>query len=347
MKYFQVPRTELSISKICLGTMTFGGQNTEAQAHEQMDYALDQGINFFDTAELYAFPSSPKVQGLTEKYIGSWFTKHQNRHKIILASKVASRGEISQHIREDIRLNKAHIDQAVYGSLKRLQTDYIDLYQVHWPERPTNFFGKLGYQYPNEDSQTTPIFETLEALQTHVKAGRVRYIGVSNETPWGVSEYLRLSEKYSLPRIISIQNPYNLLNRSYEIGLAEFTKNEDVGLLAYSPLGFGILSGKYLNGQSPQGSRLNLYGHKYKRYSNAQAVAATDAYVELAQKHQLNPAQMALAFVNQQPFIFSNIIGATQMEQLKTNVESIYLTLTEEVLREIEAIHKQYPFPAP
>lgn len=347
MKYFQIPHTDLSVSKICLGTMTFGGQNTEAKAHEQMDYALSQGVNFFDTAELYAVPPCAETQGLTEKYIGSWFAKTGNRKKVILASKVASRGDFCKHIRDDMRLNKHHIDIAVEESLKRLQTDYIDLYQLHWPERPTNFFGKLGYQYPDEEENITPIYETLDALAAHIKAGRIRYIGLSNETAWGVHQFLKMSEQHNLPRVVTIQNPYSLLNRSFEVGLAEFTKNEGIGLLPYSPLGFGVLSGKYLNGQLPEGSRLKLFGDRYGRYSNPQAVAATEKYVALAQKNNLDPAQMALAYINQQPFVYSNIIGATKMAQLKTNIDSINITLSDEVLNEIELIHKEFPYPAP
>jgi len=347
MEYSLLGNTDLKVSRLCLGTMTWGEQNTEAEAHEQLDYALEQGINFIDTAEMYAVPPRPETYGLTETYIGTWLKKRQNRDKVILATKVAGPGKIAQHVRGGPCLDRDNIRQAIEASLRRLQTDYIDLYQVHWPERQTNFFGKLGYTY-HEDEHKTPIVETLFALGELVKEGKVRYVGVSNETPWGVMTYLRTAEQgSSFPRIVSIQNPYSLLNRIYEIGLAELSHRENVGLLAYSPLAFGVLSGKYLNGARPAGARLTLFTRFDRYIKDEYAVQATKAYVQLAQKYGLDPAQMALAYVNSRPFLTSNIIGATTMEQLKADIASIDLTLDGEILEAIEAIHQQHPNPCP
>ncbi|MCE2570799.1 NADP(H)-dependent aldo-keto reductase [Motilimonas eburnea] len=346
MKYHKIPHSALEVSKICLGTMTWGEQNSEQQAHQQLDFALAHGVNFIDTAEMYPVPPKPDTQGLTEKYIGTWLAKTGQREKIILASKVAgpSSGR-GVNIRPNMALDRRNIHLAVDESLARLQTDYIDLYQMHWPERQTNFFGQLNYQYASEETYT-PVVETLEALQELVKAGKIRYIGISNETPWGMSQYLRLAEKHNLPRIVTIQNPYNLLNRTFEQGLAEFAQREGVELLAYSPLGFGVLSGKYLDGQRPANARLSLF-ERFQRYTNPQAEAATQAYVELAKTHQLDPSQMALAFVNQQPFVASNIIGATDMTQLASNIASVDLQLTDEVMSTINHLFQQYPNPCP
>ncbi|TXR53420.1 NADP(H)-dependent aldo-keto reductase [Reinekea thalattae] len=343
MEYRLLGRTDIKVSKICLGTMTFGEQNTESEAHEQMDYAIAHGVNFFDAAEMYPVPPKPETQGLTEQYIGSWFAKTGNRDKVIMATKVASNG--MDHIRPNADLRAAEIIEAAEKSLKRLQTDYIDLYQLHWPSRPTNFFGQLGFSYPAKDTGV-PIEETLEACTRLVQSGKVRHIGVSNETPWGVSEYLRLSRESDLTRIASIQNPYNLLNRTFEIGLGEFAKEEQVGLLAYSPLGMGILTGKYRHGARPANARLTIFT-RFQRYMTELADQMTEQYLQLAEKHQLNPAQMALAFVNDRPFVTSNIIGATSVEQLKTNIDSAYLTLNEEVLKDIEALHAAQPNPCP
>ena len=346
MKYNLLGNTDVEVSRICLGTMTWGEQNTEAEAHEQLDYALSRGINFIDTAEMYSVPPCPETYGLTETYIGTWLKKRQNRDKIILATKVAGPGEIVSHVRGGPRLNRDNIRQAVKDSLQRLQTDYIDLYQVHWPDRNTNYFGQQGYIH-NENEDNIPIEETLEALGELVKEGKIRYVGVSNETPWGVMSYLKLAEQRDLPRIVSIQNPYNLLNKTYEVGLAEISHREQVGLLAYSPLAFGMLSGKYLNGAWPAGARLTLF-KRFDRYiKNEYGVKATQAYVQLAQKHRLDPAQMALAYVNRRSFLTSNIIGATTMQQLKTNIASIDLELDEQVLEVIETIHQQHPNPCP
>jgi len=346
MEYRELGNTGTDVSVICLGTMTYGGQNTEAEAFEQMDYALAEGVNFFDTAELYSIPAKAETYGRTEEIIGNWFEARNNRDKVVLASKIAGPGEgWVDHIREGkTRFTREHIEAALNASLQRLKTDYIDLYQLHWPERKTNFFGPLGY-FPEVDSYT-PMEEILEVLATQVKAGKIRYIGLSNETPWGVMRFLSNAEKLDLPSIVSVQNPYNLLNRSYDVGLAEISWREQCGLLAYSPLGFGVLSGKYLHGNLPAKARLTLYPD-YTRYSNPQAISATQQYAELAQAHDLNPAQMALAYVNTRPFLTSTIIGATSMEQLRSNIGSIEVHLSDETLGEIEAIHTRYPNPSP
>ncbi len=346
MKYSILGNTDLKVSRICLGTMTWGEQNTEAEAHKQLDYALSQGVNFIDTAEIYPVPPKMETYGFTETYIGSWLKKRQDRDKIILATKVAGPGEISSHVRGGPRLNRDNIRLAVEGSLQRLQTDYIDLYQVHWPDRNTNFFGQLGYIH-NDSEESTAIEETLDALGELVKAGKIRYVGVSNESPWGVMSYLKFAAECDLPKIVSIQNPYNFLNRTYEVGLAEISHREKVGLLAYSPLAFGVLSGKYQGGAHPVGARLTLF-ERFDRYiKNEAALKATEAYVQLAKKYALEPAQMALAYVNSRSFLTSNIIGATTMEQLKADIASIDLELEDEVLEAIEAIHKQHPNPCP
>jgi aryl-alcohol dehydrogenase-like predicted oxidoreductase len=325
--------------------MTWGQQNTEAQAHEQMDYALEQGINFFDAAEMYPVPPKAETYGRTEEYIGTWFAQKGQRDRVILATKAISRGDF-EYIRGGPTLSREQIKQACETSLKRLQTDYIDLYQLHWPDRRTNFFGALGFQAIDRDEQAVSIEESLSALNELVQEGKVRHIGVSNETPWGVAEYLRLSEQQGLPRIDSIQNPYNLLNRSFEVGLAEFSCREQVGLLAYSPLAFGMLAGKYLNGMKPDNARLTLF-ERFQRYNNDQGQAATQAYVQVARDHGLDPAQMALAYVTSRQFVTSNIIGATTMEQLKSNIDSESLTLSAAVLADIEAVHQRQPNPCP
>lgn len=346
MDYLPLGRTDLEVSRIGLGTMTFGQQNSEAEAHQQIDYALERGINFIDTAEMYPVPPMAETQGRTEAYIGSWLKQYGRRDQIILASKVTGPGEIFSYLRGgNLKHNRQHIEAALNDSLKRLNTDYLDLYQIHWPERSTNFFGKLGYQHA-ADEDTTPILETLQVLSELVRDGRVRHIGVSNESPWGVHEYLRQAEREDLPRVQSIQNPYNLVNRSFEVGLAEFSHREDVGLLAYSPLGFGALSGKYLNGQRPPGARLTLWD-RFSRYTSAQGERAIARYVELAQQHGLDPAQMALAWVNSRPFLTSTLIGATSMDQLKVNIDSIDVVLSDEVLQGIEDIHRDCPNPSP
>ena len=345
MRYRQLGSSKLTVSEICLGTMTFGEQNTEAEGHSQLDMAVDYGVNFIDTAEMYPIPPRAETYGKTEEIIGRWLKKTGKRDQVILASKVIGQADWMPHVRNaEASLDRKNIEQAIESSLDRLQTDYLDLYQLHWPDRKTNFFGKLGYPYPRQEAPTR-LEETLGVLADLVKAGKVRHIGVSNETPWGVMEYLRLSEALNLPRILTIQNPYNLLNRSYEIGLAEISYQEQVDLLAYSPLGFGVLSGKYID-QQPKNARLSLFS-AYKRYSNENGIAATEEYVKLAHKFHMSPAQMALAFVNSRPFIGANIIGATSLDQLKENLKSAEINLSDELLQEIELIHQRYSNPCP
>ncbi|KJY72438.1 NADP(H)-dependent aldo-keto reductase [Vibrio nigripulchritudo] len=344
MQLRKLPHSTLEISPLCLGTMTFGEQNTKAEAFSQLDYALERGINFIDTAEMYPVPPKEETQGRTEEYIGNWLEKSGKREKIVLATKVAGPRGIP-YIRDNMALDWRNIHQAVDDSLRRLKTDYIDLYQIHWPERQTNCFGQLNYPYP-EEQHDTPILETLEALADIVKQGKVRYIGLSNETPWGVMSYLRLAEKHGLPRAVSIQNPYNLLNRTFEVGLSEIAHHEGVELLAYSPLAFGVLSGKYLNDARPDGARCTLF-ERFVRYFTPNGIKATEAYVNLAREHGLDPAQMALAFVNQRPFVASNIIGATTMDQLKSNIDSLDVNLSEELLNSLQEIGVQYSNPCP
>ena len=343
MQYSKLGHSELNVSRICLGTMTFGEQNTEQEAYQQLDYALAQGVNFIDTAEMYPVPPRQQTQGDTERFIGAWLSRRQCRQQVIIASKVAGPG-MMDYLRGGAELTSRQIHQAINASLSRLQTDYIDLYQVHWPARNTNFFGRLGYQY--DQSTSTAIEETLSALNALVQAGKARYIGISNETPWGLMQYLNLAAKNHWPRVISVQNPYGLLNRSYEIGLAEFSQRENISLLAYSPLGFGTLTGKYLQGKKPAKARLTLF-ENYARYSNQQSQAATQLYVELADSHGLSAAQMALAYVNSRPFLGANIIGATSLAQLKENIDSLNLNLSPQVLQAIELIHQQYCNPSP
>ncbi|MDW3095913.1 MAG: NADP(H)-dependent aldo-keto reductase [Gammaproteobacteria bacterium] len=343
MEYNKLGNSDLRVSKICLGTMTFGEQNSELEAHQQLDYALAHGVNFIDTAEMYPVPPRQQTQGITEAYIGTWLHKEKSRDKVIIASKVAGPG-MMDYLRNGAKLVRSQMQQALEESLRRLQTDYIDLYQIHWPARNTNFFGKLGYQY--DETNSTPIKETLEVLNDFVESGKIRYIGISNETPWGVMQYLMLSENNSWPRIISIQNPYSLLNRTFEVGLAEFSQREKVDLLAYSPLGFGVLTGKYLQKNDLSKARLTLF-EGYTRYSNQQSKFATEKYVALAKKNGLSATQMALAYVNSRPFLSSNIIGATSVDQLAENIDSINVTLSSEVVEGIEAIHRQIPNPSP
>jgi aryl-alcohol dehydrogenase-like predicted oxidoreductase len=346
MKYTNLPNTEIKVSKICLGTMTWGRQNSEAEGHQQMDYALDQGINFFDTAELYPIPPQQEFHALTEKYIGNWFRKTGNRNKIILATKIAGPAPHTKYIRTT-GFRPDGIREAVDGSLSRLQTDYIDLYQLHWPERVTNYFGKRGYQYDVSDPWNDNIREVLQTLADLIKVGKIRHVGLSNETPWGVMRYLEEARVDSgLPKMITIQNSYSLLNRQFEVGLSEIAHRENLGLLSYSPLGFGVLSGKYLDGKSPDKARITLFPN-YKRYSGEAAVAATAAYNEIANRHGMSLTQMSLAFVNSRPFLTSTIIGATTMEQLKENIGSIELQLNQQLLQEIEEVHNLYPNPAP
>ncbi len=348
MEYRRLGRSGIQVSALCLGTMTFGEQNTETEGHRQLDYALDRGINFIDTAELYPVPPRAETQGATETIIGNWLKRRGNRDRVIVATKVVGPGrDWLGHFRGGgNRLDRANIEAAVEGSLRRLQTDYIDYYQLHWPDRRTNCFGQLGYDWPEPEPEEVPLEETLEVLADLVRAGKVREVGVSNETPWGVMRLLCLAEGCGLPRIQAIQNPYSLLNRSFEVGLAEISHREEVGLLAYSPLGFGVLSGKYLEGRRPPGARLTRFPD-YTRYSNPRAEAATRAYVELAREAGLDPAQMALAWVTRRPFTTSTIIGATTMEQLRSNLASPEITLSPDLLQAIEEIHERYTYPAP
>ena len=342
LKYKILGDTGLKVSSICLGTMTFGEQNTEKEAHEQLSFALANGINFIDTAEMYAIPPKKETQGLTEKYIGRWIKKYNNRDTYCLATKVAGPG--MEYVRGGSRLSKDHVTKAVDDSLKRLNTDYIDLYQTHWPERDTNYFGRLGYTC--SDNFGITIEETLTALDVAVKSGKIRYVGISNETPWGVQEYLRVSNNKSLARVQSIQNPYGLLNRIYEVGLSEISYRENIGLLAYSPLGFGMLTGKYID-NIPKDSRLGLHGEWFTRYNNEKCITATKKYLDIAKKYDLSLTQLALAFVNTRPFLTSNIIGATTISQLKENIESIDIDLSDEIIDEINNVHDDIPNPAP
>lgn len=344
MKFTTLPNTDIKVSKICLGTMTWGEQNTEAEGHAQLDYALEQGVNFIDTAELYSVPARAETYGSTEKLIGTWLNKRGKRDDLIINSKIAGPAEMTRHIRTG-GYAKAEIKDAIHKSLKRLQTDYIDLYQLHWPERNTNYFGKLNYSHDPDEAWNDNFKEVLESLNEFVKEGLIRHIGLSNETAYGLSRFLEESRHAELPKMITVQNPYNLLNRKDEIGLTEIMMREEVGMLAYSPLGFGTLSGKHLDGIQ-KNTRLSLFP-QYDRYSNENSIAATRKYKEIAESHGLSLAQMALAFVNTRPFMTANIIGATKMEQLKENIASIDVDLSQEVMEEIEAVHTATPNPAP
>ena len=345
MEYRRLGRTDLSLSVIGLGTMTWGEQNSERDAHAQLDEALDQGVNFIDTAEIYPAPPRAETQGRTEDYIGSWLRARRNRGHVILATKVAGPGGMAWLRGGETRLDRKNIMRALEGSLRRLKTDYVDLYQLHWPDRNTNYFGALGYRHDPADNWV-PIADTLGALGELVTAGKVRHVGLSNETAWGAMAYLRAAAGGGLPRVVGIQNPYSLLNRSFEIGLAEVSMREDLGLLAYSPLGMGVLTGKYLGGARPPGARLMLFD-RLRRYRNPRGEEATAAYVSLARKHGLEPAQMALAYLASRSFVTSILIGATTLDQLETDIASIRVTLSDEVLKEIEAIHTICPNPCP
>jgi aryl-alcohol dehydrogenase-like predicted oxidoreductase len=347
MDYRRLGRSDLKVSSICLGSMTWGEQNSEAEGFAQMDYAFAEGVNFIDTAEMYPIATRAETYGRTEEIIGSWMAARGNRDKVILATKIVGpNGERFPYIRGgETRFDRKHIAAAVESSLKRLQTDYIDLYQLHWPDRATNDFGTLAYQH-EDGAAETPVEETLEALDAVVKAGKVRFVGLSNENPWGVMRFLAGAERGLGPRVVSVQNPYNLLNRSYETRLAEVSIREEVGLLAYAPLAAGTLSGKYLDGQWPAGARRTLWPGN-KRYQGAQADAATAAYVQIARDNGLDPAHLALAFVLRQRFLGAAIIGATGMAQLKTDIGAVRVELTEDVLQAIEEVHKRYTYPCP
>ena len=349
MQFRPLADTGIFLPEICLGTMTFGEQNTQEQAFQQLDYALDQGVYFWDTAEMYPVPPKPETQGATERIIGNWIAARGGRDKLFLASKIAGPSQGGSHIRDGkTRFVADEISAAIDQSLSRLQTDYIDLYQLHWPQRPTNFFGKLGYGNAEaaEDRTVTDLEETLTALQDEIKKGRIRYIGLSNETPWGTMKFLHLAEKLGLSKFVSVQNPYNLLNRTYEIGMSEIAHYEGVGLLAYSPLAFGYLTGKFRHGARPANARVTLFS-RFSRYSNPQSEWATEQYAQLAEQHGLSLTQLALAFIKQQFFVTSTIIGATNLDQLKENIQAFEIDLSEEILKGIEDIHRQQPNPAP
>ncbi|MHB2165498.1 aldo/keto reductase [Alsobacter sp. R-9] len=349
MKYRPLGRTGLDVSMICLGTMTWGQQNTEAEGHAQMDYAVDRGVNFFDTAELYSIPPKAETQGSTERIIGSWFASRGRRDRIVLASKVIGRSAMDwfRDARIPGELNRAQMTEALDKSLKRLRTDYLDLYQLHWPDRPVPWgsnptvFRESEFRGPEN-----PIEQILEVLGDFVKAGKVRHVGLSNESAWGTMTFLKASEMRGLPRVVSVQNAYNLLNRTYEVAMAEVSMREDVGLLAYSPLAQGYLTGKYLDGARPAGARTTLF-NRGQRYEKPGAEEAIRKYVELARESGLDPAQMALAFVNGRPFVTANIIGATSMAQLETAIGSIDVTLPAEVEARIDAIHQLHSNPCP
>ncbi len=342
MKYTTLPNTDIKVSKICLGSMTWGNQNTEAEGHEQIDYALDQGINFIDTAELYPVPATAEISGRTSKIIGTWLKKTGKRDKVVIASKIAGPGDYTAHIRTT-GFSKSAIKEAIDLELARLQTDYIDLYQLHWPERDTNRFGVRDFKL---DTKWEDNFnEILHSLDTEIKAGRIRNIGISNENSWGTMRYLEESKKCNLPRVATIQNAYSMLTRTFETDLAEVALRENVGLLAYSPMAFGVLSGKYITGNASDDSRLKLFP-RFARYSGEQATEAAKCYLKIAEENNMTLAQMSLAFVNQQPFVTSTIIGASKMEQLKENIGSIDITLSEEVLQQINEVHQALPNPA-
>lgn len=350
MKFNPLAHTGIQLPEICLGTMTFGEQNTQVEAFDQLNYALDQGLYFWDTAEMYPVPPKAETQGATEQIIGNWIQQHGQRDRLFLASKIAGPGFGGGAIRQGLtRFNRQHIQQALDGSLQRLQTDYIDLYQLHWPERHTNFFGHLGFGNQlaaKHGHDLTAMEETLDALHQEIQKGRIRFIGLSNETPWGTMKFLHLAEKMNLSKFVTVQNPYSLLNRSYEVGMSEIAKYEGVGLLAYSPLAFGMLTGKYRHGAKPANGRITLFS-RFSRYTNPECEWATEQYAQLAEKHGLTLTQLALAFIKQQFFVTSTIIGATSMTQLKENITAFDIELNEEILQEIEAIHKQQPNPAP
>ena len=346
MRYNTFGTTGFNISKVTLGTMTWGKQNTEAEGHAQMDYAVERGINAFDTAELYAIPSSAETWGKTEEIIGTWFKSTGKRDDIFLATKIAGPLDFAKHIRNgNLGFGREQLDEALGQSLDRLQTDYVNLYQLHWPARKTNFFGKRGVHTISNDEWEDNFLELLHNMADLIKSGQIRHWGVSNESPWGLMRLLYLADAHGLPRPVSTQNPYSLLSRGFEVGMAEVCLRENVAGFHYSPLGMGRLTGKYLDGTARPGARLNQFT-QYKRYSGDNALAATAAYAEVAKKHGLSLTQMSLAFVNDRDFTQSNIIGATSVEQLKTNIDSVDLTLSREVLKDLEAVQQRFPDPS-
>ena len=348
MNYKILGKSGIKVSTIGLGTMTWGEQNSEKQAFEQMDYAEDAGINFFDTAELYPVPPSDKTRGETSRIIGRWIKNKKNRNKIIIADKIVGRSGMNwfRENSEQTRLNKSQISFALDRSLKDLDTDYIDLYQLHWPDRPINVFSGLEYVH-KETQETNTILEVIETLEESIKKGKIRSFGISNETPWGTSEYLKYSETRNFSKPVSIQNPYNLLNRSFEVGLSEISIRENVGLLAYSPLASGTLSGKYLDGKLPEGSRLKLFGNRYPRYRTPNSENAIKEYIKIANTYNLNPCQMAIKFCEIKPFVTSVLIGATKIDQLKINIDSVNIKLHDKILEDINKIQLIYSNPCP
>jgi len=346
MKYTTLPNTDTKVSKICLGTMTWGKQNTEADGHEQMDFALEAGVNFFDTAELYSVPATPETYGATEKIIGTWFKKTGNRDKVVLASKIAGGGDYTAHIRNG-GLNRENIIDAIHKSLKRLQTDYIDLYQLHWPNRGVNVFGTRDFPTKTANQEAENHIEILETLQDFIKQGKIKHIGLSNETPWGTMKYMQAATTHNLPKPVTVQNSYSIIHRGYEVGMSEVSLRENIGLLAYSPLAQGVLSGKYLDGNKPEGARGTLFPRFIARYMGEGSLEAVSRYENIAKKNGITLTEMSLAFVNQLPFVTSNIIGATKMDQLKENINSINIELSDEILKEINSVHAAIPNPAP
>ncbi len=347
MKYNKLGNTDIEVSEICLGTMTFGEQNTEAEAHEQLDYSMDNGVNFIDTAEMYAVPGRMETQGQTEKYIGSWIKYSSKRDKIILATKVTGPSAGLKYISNlELGFNKDRMDEALHNSLERLQTDHIDLYQLHWPERNSNIFSQRGWNHEIKEEWQYNIDQVVQRLNGYIKAGKIRHYGLSNETPWGVMQYLQESDSQNLRRPVSIQNPYGLLNRTYEVGMAEISYREKVGLLAYSPMGFGLLSGKYHKKQDKPTDRLNKF-KQMARYNSDQSYEATSKYLSIAESHDISLAAMSLAYMRSKPWITSTIIGATNMEQLKENIDSATIALNPSWLKQVEKVHKAIPNPAP
>jgi len=346
MNYTKLGKTNLKVSTICLGTMTWGRQNTEAEGHEQMNYAVSQGINFFDTAEMYSVPGSEETWGATERIIGNWFAAHSNRDQIILATKVTGPSAGLKFISPNLGFSRARILEAIEGSLKRLQTDYIDIYQMHWPERKTNYFGQLGYTHDENDTWEDNFEEAISTMNDLIQQGKIRHWGLSNETSWGIMRCLAICDKHGYPRPITIQNPYNLLNRSYEVGLAEISIREQLSLLVYSPMGFGLLSGKFHKGLDKPEDRINQF-KQLARYNSDKCYEATAMYIDIAEEVGLTTAEMSLAFVNSRPFVTSNIIGATSIEQLIENINSVGITLSKDTLQAIDGVHAIISNPAP
>ena len=348
MKYRKLGTTDLDVSVICLGTMTWGEQNSQKEAFDQMNYSIERGVNFFDTAELYAVMPRKETYGKTEEIIGNWFQEKKNRDKVVLATKIVSKSDGLDWIRKGSKylgFDKKNLNEAIDSSLKRLKTEYIDLYQLHWPERKVPLFGVLDFEYDPYDNDWNPIEEVLENLQSLVQDGKIRYVGISNETPWGMMKFLEIAKEKNLPRMMSIQNVYSLVNRVFDIANSEVSIREKCGLLAYSPLAGGRLSGKYLNNQNPENARYTLWPRRFSRHHTDRGVVAIEKYVNLAKKHNIKPSTFANAFVNDRPFVTSNIIGATSMSQLKENIDSIDTLLSDEVLDEIQDIHLSDPNP--